>query len=269
MASASVFSLFPELPTEIRLLIWEQAVLEEYRDRILLVEHRLRRIVITRELQQPFRPIFHASRESREVANALYPVRLPVHVFSNRAACWHEAVRYELALPRHDTFLFGMEWWRLRSFQPAVPAARFAGRPLPANFANLRFVFESKTCKPVEVQDPHKGFVGAFVTAELTRPLVRAIRNLVAVVHGAPREDGQTSPSTAGVHCFRKAPTYRRLHLVGEDSFRLLHDQLSFEVNAAMDWAYLGEKRDNPSYNGRAVLRQQDEWKVIVTCDNS
>ncbi|KAK7959719.1 uncharacterized protein PG986_004573 [Apiospora aurea] len=228
MAGAADFSLFPELPTEIRLLIWEQAVLEEYRDRILM---------------RPFRPVFHASRESREVANALFPVRLPVHVFANRAARWHEAAHPELALPpsspidsgrapvgeipvglEHDTFLFGMSWWYLRSFQPAVAAAKLAGQP-PPRFANLRSVYDSRTCKPVEVEDPRKGFVGAFVTAELARPLVHAIRNVVAVVHGAPREDGQTTPCTAGArNWFRKAPTYRRLHLADEDSFRALGD---------------------------------------------
>lgn len=55
---------------------WEEAVLEEYRDRI----------VITRKLQQPFRPVFHANSESRGVANALLPLRLPVHPFTDSMA---------------------------------------------------------------------------------------------------------------------------------------------------------------------------------------
>ncbi|KAL1848529.1 hypothetical protein Daus18300_013582 [Diaporthe australafricana] len=72
--AATTLDRFSELPTELRLLIWEQALLEASRDRyILLYDNRV----------VPFRrfisPLLLASRESRGCARAFYHVKVNVH----------------------------------------------------------------------------------------------------------------------------------------------------------------------------------------------
>ncbi|KAK8029788.1 hypothetical protein PG993_011079 [Apiospora rasikravindrae] len=56
-----------------------------------MVDQTTHRIVANRELQQPFRGVFHASRESRYIANSLYPVRLPMYHFTAFPSLeWHQ-----------------------------------------------------------------------------------------------------------------------------------------------------------------------------------
>lgn len=108
-------------------------MLEEYRDRILMFDKRTYRLVITRELQKPFRGVFHANFESRGVADALFPLRLPVYPFNDqlRTALWYHSLslEYDCTSPpppleceplneipvslEHDHFLLGLSWWNL------------------------------------------------------------------------------------------------------------------------------------------------------------
>ncbi|KAI0188299.1 hypothetical protein EV127DRAFT_434445 [Xylaria flabelliformis] len=76
MTSPMKFPLFPKLPPELRILVWEISILEYHRDRIVQINEFSKRIVCTRYLACS--PHFHATWESRKVATDLYPIRLPV-----------------------------------------------------------------------------------------------------------------------------------------------------------------------------------------------
>lgn len=70
------FHLFNQLPAELRVAIWELAILEHNRDRLILVNEHTNRIMCTKH--NACSPHFSVSSESRDVARSLYPIRLPV-----------------------------------------------------------------------------------------------------------------------------------------------------------------------------------------------
>ncbi|KAI1744996.1 hypothetical protein F4680DRAFT_467254 [Xylaria scruposa] len=81
MASPEGFSLFPKLPAELRIMIWEMSILEHNRDRLVPVQVVTQRVVCTYNLACS--PHFSATWESRKVATDLYPIRLPRIIRSN------------------------------------------------------------------------------------------------------------------------------------------------------------------------------------------
>ncbi|KAI0525453.1 hypothetical protein F5B22DRAFT_642472 [Xylaria bambusicola] len=70
------FLFFKSLPTELRLAIWETAILDHNEDRFLPVSEDTKRIIPTWYLACS--PHFYVSHESREVAKRLYPIRLRI-----------------------------------------------------------------------------------------------------------------------------------------------------------------------------------------------
>ncbi|KAI1756298.1 hypothetical protein F4782DRAFT_550155 [Xylaria castorea] len=76
MASPKKFSLFAQLPPELRIMIWEISILEYHRDRLVPMNEETKRIICFRILACS--PHFSATWESRKVATDLYPIRLPV-----------------------------------------------------------------------------------------------------------------------------------------------------------------------------------------------
>ncbi|KAI1121902.1 hypothetical protein F5Y10DRAFT_287959 [Nemania abortiva] len=76
MESERAFPLFGKLATEIRLMIWELAILEENRDRLVPISKANMRIHCLPNLKCS--SCFLVAKESREVAIRLYPMRIPV-----------------------------------------------------------------------------------------------------------------------------------------------------------------------------------------------
>ncbi|KAK5631049.1 hypothetical protein RRF57_006764 [Xylaria bambusicola] len=72
--SSKKFHLFKNLPTELRIAIWEIAILDHNENRFLPVFEDTKRIIPTWCLACS--PHFYVSRESCEVAKRLYPIRL-------------------------------------------------------------------------------------------------------------------------------------------------------------------------------------------------
>ncbi|KAK8112909.1 hypothetical protein PG984_013435 [Apiospora sp. TS-2023a] len=263
MATATEFSLFPQLPAEIRLQIWKEAVLEEYRDRILLLDETTHRIVITRELQTPFRAVFHANFESRGVANELFPLRLPVHAFTKqmRTDLWYyqwvieHSVQPQQPPPleggplgeipvslERDHFLLGLGWWELSRYYSYVDHQR-AGR-----------------------------FVGAFTTGELEPAMLAKVRCLIDAVDGEPSEAVRRDPERClplhpSIHdTFVRVEVFRRIHMATNYRLRDLGEYMSHYIpGTRMKGDIPQDTRDGPSYNGRTILGR-DEWREILTC---
>ncbi|KAK7964023.1 hypothetical protein PG988_010997 [Apiospora saccharicola] len=233
MATATEFSIFPQLPVEIRLQIhkianlrnphpqWKEAVLEEYRDRILLLDETAHRIVITRELQKPFRAVFHANFESRSVANELFPLRLPVHAFTQqmRTDLWyyqwvieHNVQPQQLSplegeIPvslERDHFLLGLGWWDLSQTYSYVDHQR----------AGL--------------------FVGAFTTGELEPAMLAKVRCLIDAIKGEPSEAVRLDPERClPLHpsiddTFVRVEVFRRIHMADHFGLRDLGEYMSY-----------------------------------------
>lgn len=76
----SVFHRFANLPPEIRLMVWAEAVCLDNKDRILILEHRYKHILATQRLLHTS-GVFGATQESREVALRLYPVRFAFRMY--------------------------------------------------------------------------------------------------------------------------------------------------------------------------------------------
>ncbi|KAI0163967.1 hypothetical protein GGR57DRAFT_498053 [Xylariaceae sp. FL1272] len=75
MDSPIVFHLFPELPPELRHIIWEFAILEHNRDRLVPFTQSSKRIMAICNLAFPH---LRTTTESRHVALRLYPVNMPI-----------------------------------------------------------------------------------------------------------------------------------------------------------------------------------------------
>ncbi|KAI0860384.1 hypothetical protein F4860DRAFT_479656 [Xylaria cubensis] len=79
MTSPMRFPLFPKLPPELRILVWEMSILEYHQDRLVQIDEYSKSIICTQYMQYlACSPHFHATWESRKVATDLYPIRLPV-----------------------------------------------------------------------------------------------------------------------------------------------------------------------------------------------
>lgn len=76
MASVKEFLLFARLPPELRFMIWKMSILEYHHNRILPVNESTNRIICIRNLACSAH--FSATRESRQIATHLYPIRLSV-----------------------------------------------------------------------------------------------------------------------------------------------------------------------------------------------
>ncbi|KAI0977026.1 hypothetical protein F4678DRAFT_411547 [Xylaria arbuscula] len=77
MSALTEFSLFKNLPAELRSLVWEIAILDHNRDRIVPIFHQnAHKIVCIRTLVCS--PHFFVCWESRQVAKLLYPLRFRV-----------------------------------------------------------------------------------------------------------------------------------------------------------------------------------------------
>ncbi|KAI6080535.1 hypothetical protein F4821DRAFT_55195 [Hypoxylon rubiginosum] len=76
MSSATEFPLFPRLPKELRLDIWELSILSHNRDRLVPINEETKRVICMTSIANC--PLFRVSPESREVSQKLYPIRLPV-----------------------------------------------------------------------------------------------------------------------------------------------------------------------------------------------
>ncbi|KAI1365839.1 hypothetical protein F5Y08DRAFT_164246 [Xylaria arbuscula] len=70
------FHPFPKLPTELRLEIWKIAILDHSQDRLVPLLGRIYSVIPTPYVACS--PFFSVSRESRQVAIRLYPIRLSV-----------------------------------------------------------------------------------------------------------------------------------------------------------------------------------------------
>ncbi|KAI1261411.1 hypothetical protein F5Y18DRAFT_401917 [Xylariaceae sp. FL1019] len=122
--TAPTFTLFPQLPAELRVMIWEFAILLHNRGRLIslkLVWKDIRPVTSGMKCS----PYFSASYESREVALRLYPMRIALqgtkrHARSNNSAPRYD-IREESALylsPKYDIFIMRHE--------PATRRARLA-----------------------------------------------------------------------------------------------------------------------------------------------
>ena len=75
MSSLATFLLFPYLPKEIQLRIWQEGILGSRRSRLVLVDKETRQVVPTLFLSLSSLSV---NTLSREVTKVLYPVQLPV-----------------------------------------------------------------------------------------------------------------------------------------------------------------------------------------------
>ncbi|KAK8000972.1 hypothetical protein PG991_013194 [Apiospora marii] len=246
---------------------WEDAVLEEYRDRILLFDEPTNRIIITRELQQPFRPVFHANFESRSVANALFPLRLPVHAMAGVvriAMRSHQlALLYDSTTPapplqaeplgeipvslKRDHFLLGLSWWNV----PKRPRYNQTAATYDANAA---------------------AFVGAFTTGALDRAMLRQVRNLAHVVEDDPTASARRDPERClRLHdrmkdLFVGVQVFRRIYITGNRSILIMADQMSDQFDMDMEGLGARQTRNGRSYNGRTILNRGYRWKTVLAC---
>ena len=78
---------FHKLPTELQLVIWEQAVLEDHKDRVVPLTQDKRVVLASQELRNPS-GVLRASPESRQVALGLYDQALPVVPFYSDASVY-------------------------------------------------------------------------------------------------------------------------------------------------------------------------------------
>ncbi|KAK7915236.1 hypothetical protein PG985_012939 [Apiospora marii] len=86
VAAPTEFHRFGELPKELRLAIWEQAVLEDHRNRIIPFTEDMKRVVLVgSDLLNPS-GVLGATPESRGAALGLYDQAIPVVPFFSQAA---------------------------------------------------------------------------------------------------------------------------------------------------------------------------------------
>ncbi|KAK6836495.1 hypothetical protein PG987_006990 [Apiospora arundinis] len=259
MATIERFPRFPSLPPELRRLIWEAALKEEYRDRILVLDQVTRRIIVTRELQQPFRPIFHANRESREVADLVFPLRLAVYTTG-----WNNSIysllKRPMSIPEEavalaeipvslnfDHFMIGLDWKKLMGNYLGTVSRAYA----------------------------HLGSIGKFQTAKLSLEQMGAIRHLIQATEDIPTKAADRDPelnidfSDYVPTLFGGLQVFRSLHLCTHVGAFCLADKMSVQVDAEMIQLW-GRMRydDGPSYNGRTVLHHKHFWKSILTCND-
>ncbi|KAI0384505.1 hypothetical protein F5Y04DRAFT_248477 [Hypomontagnella monticulosa] len=76
MLADTEFHLFAWLPIELRLVIWEFAILDHNRDRLVPISEETRRVICIANIANS--PFFRVTSESRKVSQQLYPIRLPV-----------------------------------------------------------------------------------------------------------------------------------------------------------------------------------------------
>ncbi|KAI1347998.1 hypothetical protein F5Y01DRAFT_293564 [Xylaria sp. FL0043] len=76
MAPPVGFPRFAELPSELRILVWEMSILDHHRDRLIPLNECTKRIICNRSLACSSH--FSTTKESRQIATDLYPIRLPV-----------------------------------------------------------------------------------------------------------------------------------------------------------------------------------------------
>ncbi|KAK8029787.1 hypothetical protein PG993_011078 [Apiospora rasikravindrae] len=208
MASAAEFALFPELPTEIRLPIAMEGG----------CTGRVRRpYPAARPGPQSHRHYQGASATlpprvsclpwSRSVAGSLFPVRLSVYHFTNWSWCWLDLFQYENSpdpIPHgrvsydpsvgeipvnmeHDYFLFALNWGHLRRYQLQPGSAKILGGQPLITLTSEGLAFTLDRGYPVGLPYHSRGpFVGSYITGEIPSPLIRAIRNPIAVVYGKP-----------------------------------------------------------------------------------
>ncbi|KAK8080869.1 hypothetical protein PG997_008687 [Apiospora hydei] len=77
MAHLTGFHQFRRLPKEVQIMIWEQAVLGDNKDRIIPVAYDTKRIVMNHDLQSPS-AIFEVCHLSRAAATTLYDKLIPM-----------------------------------------------------------------------------------------------------------------------------------------------------------------------------------------------
>ncbi|KAI2616720.1 hypothetical protein GGR54DRAFT_608696 [Hypoxylon sp. NC1633] len=142
MSEATGFSLFTQLPIELRIAIWELSILDHNRARFVAINEETKRVICMTSIANS--PLFRVSSESRQVSQRLYPIRLPVFCkvysrhFANirshdRAEECYRAVDENMEdepdkckghiyiSTTHDTFVFGVDrlapshfdeyWW--------------------------------------------------------------------------------------------------------------------------------------------------------------
>ncbi|KAK8062575.1 hypothetical protein PG997_014672 [Apiospora hydei] len=256
------FSLFSKFPPEIRVMIWEAALHEEYRDRVLILDEATHRIVASRELQQPFRAVFHASRESRYVANSMFPVRLPMYRFHGFPSFeWYQRSVRGNAAPFKETL--------------ETPASG----EIPVSLALDNFMV-GFSWRWLHVQSIGQGFVGGFVSGNLSPQQTRLIWNLIQVViddrsSEAARRDPESylDLSAKALSVFGGVQKFRCLYPISTNGPRIrsivwgMGDQISYRVDAALNWHFTAND-GTPSYNGRALLLHgQHPWKMLTCAD--
>ncbi|KAK8042918.1 hypothetical protein PG994_013401 [Apiospora phragmitis] len=97
MATLTGFCKFSELPKELQRMVWERAVLEDNKDRIVPVAFDTERIVLTHELRNPS-PVFKVCQLARVAATSLYDKRIPMVKFhmhwpDNNVPAWNLFVK--------------------------------------------------------------------------------------------------------------------------------------------------------------------------------
>lgn len=91
---ADTFPQFSMLPPELRVQVWQQAILEDNADRVVPVAHESWRVIPTAQLMAPS-PVLAATAESRAEARRLYPVALPLVDRSNAGVFYMGGQRRE------------------------------------------------------------------------------------------------------------------------------------------------------------------------------
>ncbi|KAK8128719.1 hypothetical protein PG984_009827 [Apiospora sp. TS-2023a] len=77
-----MFTKFRQLPPELRLLIWEEAVREDHRDRIVPLAQDTKCVMLMNSILGTHSGVFLACYEARQAALTVYNVALPVGIFS-------------------------------------------------------------------------------------------------------------------------------------------------------------------------------------------
>ncbi|KAI1383988.1 uncharacterized protein F4822DRAFT_58027 [Hypoxylon trugodes] len=131
MPAATEFPLFTRLPIDLRLFIWEFAILDHNRDRLVPINEETKRVICIANIANSL--FFRVTSESRKVSQQLYHIRLPVFWKVHAPDPQHRAVDENMEdnpdechghiyiSSKHDTFVFGLDrlaphhidehWW--------------------------------------------------------------------------------------------------------------------------------------------------------------
>ncbi|KAK8128722.1 hypothetical protein PG984_009830 [Apiospora sp. TS-2023a] len=79
MSTLGQFGKFPELPYELQVKVWKEAIIADYTDRVVPVLHNTKRVVLPGNLMGPDSKFFSISESSSEAAEAIYDLSVLAH----------------------------------------------------------------------------------------------------------------------------------------------------------------------------------------------